>query len=113
MIQEVQNVAEFQECVKQGRVMVEFYANWCPDCHRIEPYLPEWEEKYQSQFTLVRVNRDNVPELAEQFNVLGIPTFLAFENGTERNRLLSRDAKSKAQVEQFLDHAYETASAEA
>jgi thioredoxin-like negative regulator of GroEL len=107
MVKEIQNEAEFHELTKQGRVMVEFYASWCPDCHRIDPYLSEWESKYSSAFTLIRANRDNFPEIAEQYNVLGIPTFLAFEDGKEKNRLLSRDAKSKSQVEQFLDKAYE------
>lgn len=97
---------DFQEATKQEKVMVEFYATWCPDCTRIDPYFHEWEEKYGSEFTLLRVNRDEIPDTAEKLEVMGIPTFIAFENGQEVNRLYSRDAKSKAQVETFLDQAY-------
>lgn len=55
---------------------------------------------------MVRVNRDEVPDLAEELQILGIPTFLVYEEGREVKRLFSRDAKSKEQVENFLDQAY-------
>lgn len=97
---------EYKNSTQSGRVMVEFYANWCPDCKRIEPYFEEWEEKYGENFTIVRANRDELPELGEQLEVLGIPTFIAYEEGQEVTRLFSRDAKSKEQVENFLDDAF-------
>lgn len=105
-MQSIKNDTEFKEVTKQKKVMVEFYATWCPDCTRIDPYFEEWEAKYKNEFNLVRVNRDEIPDTAEALEVMGIPTFIAFENGQEVNRLYSRDAKSKAQVESFLDQAY-------
>jgi len=105
-VEEIRTSDRYREAVKSGRVVVEFYATWCPDCRRIEPYLGEWEEKYREQFTMVRVNRDEVPDLAEELQILGIPTFLVYDQGREVKRLLSRDAKSKEQVERFLDQAY-------
>lgn len=98
---------EYRDATKEGRVMVEFYAGWCPDCNRIEPYFGEWEERYSEQFSMARANRDELPDLGEELEILGIPTFIAYENGQEVARLFSRDAKSKEQVEAFLDKAYE------
>jgi thiol-disulfide isomerase/thioredoxin len=106
MMKQVQSNEEYRETTKDGRVMVEFYANWCPDCKRIEPYFDEWEAKYEDGFSIVRANRDELPELGEELEILGIPTFIAYENGKEVARLYSRDAKSKEQVESFLDEAY-------
>jgi|SRR5579875_2353163 len=97
----------YREVTQNGRVMVEFYANWCPDCRRIEPYFDEWEAKYKDSFSMVRVNRDELPDLGEELQILGIPTFIAYDNGKEVKRLFSRDAKSKEQVEAFLDQAYQ------
>ncbi|MBF8377728.1 thioredoxin family protein [Alicyclobacillus mali] len=105
-MEEIRTSERYREAVQSGRVVVEFYATWCPDCRRIEPYLGGWEEKYREQFALVRVNRDEVPDLAEELQILGIPTFLVYDQGREVKRLFSRDAKSKEQVEQFLDQAY-------
>ncbi|WAH35942.1 thioredoxin family protein [Alicyclobacillus dauci] len=98
---------EYNQTTSKGRVMVEFYADWCPDCKRIEPYFGEWEEKYKDSFSMVRANRDELPDLGEKLEILGIPTFIAYDNGKEVARLFSRDAKSKEQVETFLDGAYQ------
>lgn len=98
---------EYAGVTESGRTVVEFYANWCPDCKRIEPYFETWEQKYGEDFSIVRANRDELPELGEKLEILGIPTFIAYENGEEVARLFSRDAKSKEQVEQFLDGAYQ------
>lgn len=106
-MQELQTEEQFHALTKsQGRVIIEFYADWCPDCRRIEPHFPAWEEKYKDIFTMARANRDDMPDIAEKLEILGIPTFLVFDNGKEVNRLYSGDAKSKGQVESFLDSAY-------
>ncbi|GMA62437.1 thioredoxin family protein [Alicyclobacillus fastidiosus] len=106
-MKQIKSNEEYAASTERGRVMVEFYANWCPDCKRIEPYFDEWEEKYASDFSMVRANRDELPDLGEKLEILGIPTFIAYENGQEVARLFSRDAKSKEQVESFFDQAYE------
>ncbi|MDP9729731.1 thioredoxin family protein [Alicyclobacillus tolerans] len=103
---ELTTLTQFEEAIASGHVIVEVYANWCPDCRRIEGDMPKWAEEFASQFQLYRINRDEVPEVAERYEVLGIPTFLVFENGELKNRLLSRDAKSAQQVHQFLVAAY-------
>lgn len=106
-MKQIQSNQEYEETTKAGRVMVEFYANWCPDCKRIEPYFDEWQAKYDDDFSIARANRDELPELGEKLEILGIPTFIAYEDGKEVARLFSRDAKSKEQVETFLDGAYQ------
>lgn len=98
--------AEFYDVTSRDKVVVEFFADWCSDCKRVEPHLDEWKEKYAGSFSIVRVNSDELPDVAEKLDVMGIPSFIAFENGQEVNRLYSRDAKSKGQVETFLDQAY-------
>lgn len=97
---------EYNGVTSTGQTIVEFYANWCPDCKRIEPYFEEWEQQFESDFNLVRANRDELPDLGEKLGILGIPTFIAYRDGEEVGRLFSRDAKSKEQVEEFLQAAY-------
>lgn len=103
---EITSESAFDESVASGKVIVEVYANWCPDCKRIEGKLPEWAETYAAAFRLLRINRDEVPGVAERFDVMGIPSFLVFDEGELQNRLLSRDAKSVKQVEDFLAQQY-------
>ncbi|WP_188881164.1 thioredoxin family protein [Alicyclobacillus cellulosilyticus] len=105
-MQELRTEEEFAAFVQEGRAVVEFYATWCPDCKRIEPYLDAWAARFQDQFKMARLNFEHVPELSERLDIRGIPTFLAFENGQLVSRLYSRDAKSKEEVEAYLEQAY-------
>jgi thiol-disulfide isomerase/thioredoxin len=105
-VKEIQSNEEFAQVIQHGRVVVEFYANWCPDCHLIAPYFSEWEAQYADKFTLVRADRDVLIDTAEKYSVLGIPSFIAFEDGKEVSRLVSRDTKTKGECEAFFDSAY-------
>lgn len=88
--------------VKKGKTVLLFSADWCPDCRFIEPFLPEIEEKYQD-ITFVYVDRDKFIDICVQYDVFGIPSFLAFDDGKEVNRFVSKDRKTKEEIELFLD----------
>lgn len=92
----------FPEFIESGRKVVEFSADWCIDCKRILPDLPEIENTFSSSFEFAMIDVDESQPIAEQFNVKGIPTFIVFENGKEVGRLPSRNAKTKEQVVTFL-----------
>lgn len=82
-------------------LIVKFYANWCPDCRRVEKAYEEFPTTYPDlEFT--EVNTEENPDLVEQFDVRGIPSFLVFRGGELSDRLYSRDAKSVKQVEDFI-----------
>lgn len=101
-MKELQNTEEFNTYIQEGPVVFLFTAGWCPDCRVIEPILPEIEEAY-SQFQFVEVNRDNFIELCQEYDVYGIPSFLAFEKGEELGRFVSKDRKTQEEIESFLD----------
>jgi thioredoxin 1 len=61
-------------------VIVDFYADWCPPCKKLIPVL-EAKQKEKNGFKLIKINVDNHPELAERFNVSGIPHVVAFKDG--------------------------------
>lgn len=92
----------FTSFIESGKKVVEFSADWCIDCKRIAPDLPEIEQKFADQFLFAELDVDKSREIAEQYNVKGIPTFIVFNDGQEIGRLPSRDAKTKEQVTDFL-----------
>jgi len=110
-MQELKTDEALQSFKQTGRVVVEFYTSWCPDCKRVEPFLDEWGDRFQQEFAMARGNSEYMPSATETFDIRGIPTFLAFEDGVLVNRLYSRDAKSKAQVETFLERAFDAPEA--
>lgn len=63
--------------------------------------MREVEEKF-SDFTFVSVDRDQFIDLCIQLEIFGIPSFIAFENGIETGRFVSKDRKTKEEIESFL-----------
>jgi thioredoxin-like negative regulator of GroEL len=100
---EMLNGKTFADFTNSGRKVVEFTTTWCGDCKRIAPDLPEITQAFADTFQFAEIDADNDQEIAQQFNVKGIPTFIVFEEGKEVGRLPSRDAKTKEQVMEFLD----------
>jgi len=70
-----------QEVLDQkGIVFVDFYAEWCGPCKMTEPIIHEISEEMK-EVKFVQVNVDNNPDLASQYSVFSIPTFIIFKNG--------------------------------
>ncbi|KAB7705870.1 thiol reductase thioredoxin [Bacillus aerolatus] len=93
---------EFQQLKQSGKHIFLFSADWCPDCRVIEPVLPEIEEKFNG-YTFVYVDRDDFLDLCISMDIFGIPSFVAFNNGTELGRFVSKDRKTKEEIEQFIE----------
>lgn len=111
-MREIKTEADFQEAIAASKpVVVKFYTDWCPDCHRIDPFMPEVEEAYKTKLDMVAVNRDTLPDLSQQLDVMGIPSFIAFQNGKELVRFVSKLGKSREEIEQFLDRAVQVSAA--
>jgi thioredoxin-like negative regulator of GroEL len=88
-----------------------FKTTWCKDCHFIEPFMPEVEQAYADRLNFIQIDRDELPELCAELNILGIPSFIAFREGEELIRFVSKLRKTREEIEQFLDRAVEVAKA--
>ncbi|AMW99644.1 thioredoxin family protein [Rummeliibacillus sp. G93] len=97
----LQSVEQFHELKGQGKHVFLFTAGWCPDCRFIDPFMPEVEKKF-SEFTFVSINRDDFIDLCVELNVYGIPSFIAYSNGEETGRFVSKDRKTQEEIEKFL-----------
>jgi thiol-disulfide isomerase/thioredoxin len=97
----LETVEQFNEWKNNENVMMYFTAGWCPDCVVIEPVLPEIEEEFPS-FTFIKINRDNFIEICQEHDIYGIPSFLAFSNGKETGRFVSKDRKTKEEIVEFI-----------
>ena len=91
------------ETIGNGKVVLFFTADWCPDCRFIKPAMPEIEQDF-SDYTFYEVDRDENIDLAAELNVFGIPSFIVYDNGKEIGRFVNKDRKTKQQVEDFLNN---------
>ena len=74
----------FDEVIKEGRVLVDFYADWCGPCRMLAPVLEEISN--ENIIKIVKVNVDNHEDIARRYGVMSIPTLVLFENGNEQKR---------------------------
>ncbi|MFV0318386.1 MAG: thioredoxin [Microthrixaceae bacterium] len=81
-------------------VVVDFWAEWCGPCKKIAPILEEIADEQSGRLKVAKIDVDAHPGIAQQFNVMSIPTLIVFKDGQEVAR--STGSKGKAQLlEQF------------
>ncbi|MFK7694648.1 thioredoxin family protein [Paenibacillus sp. HJGM_3] len=102
----------FYDTIGQDKPTVAvFKTTWCKDCHYIEPFMPDVEAKYGDRLQFVHIDRDELPDLCEKYNVLGIPSFIAFVKGEETIRFVSKLRKTREEIEEFFDRVVEVSEA--
>ena len=69
-------VAESKE-----KVLIDFWASWCGPCRMVSPIVDEIAEESPAGVKVCKVNVDEQPELAQQFQVMSIPTLLVMKHG--------------------------------
>lgn len=86
-------------------VIVDFWAEWCGPCRMVAPVLEEIANEYQDKIVVAKVNVDNEPTLAEQYNVTGIPLLGIFKNGEMVKQLVGARPKAAivAELAEFLN----------
>ncbi|MBV7320265.1 thioredoxin family protein [Bacillus halotolerans] len=93
---------QFNELIQSDKeIIVKFYADWCPDCTRMNMFIGDILETY-NQNDWYELNKDDLPELAEIYQVMGIPSLLIFKNGEKTGHLHSANAKTPEEVTEFL-----------
>ena len=79
MIKHLEKEAEFEAEIASGKVLVDFYADWCGPCQMLSPVIEQLEK--EADMKVIKIDVDSLPNLARMFRVTSIPTILLFENG--------------------------------
>ena len=75
------NNENFEETVKNGVSMIDFWAPWCGPCRMIAPVIEELAEEFEGKANICKVNTDEQQELAMKFGIRSIPTIIFMKDG--------------------------------
>ena len=85
-----------QEVLQADRpVLLDFWASWCGPCRMVSPLVEQLAAEHP-EIAVGKVNVDEEPELAAQFQIMSIPTLLVFKNGQLTQRAVG--ARPKDQI---------------
>ena len=98
----LESIEQFNELKNNENVIMMFSAGWCGDCRFIEPVLPEIEEEFP-EYTFIEIDRDQFIDICQELDIFGIPSFVAFKNGNEVGRFVSKDRKTKEEITEFIN----------
>ena len=80
MLKHINNAAEFEAAIKEGTVLVDFFATWCGPCKMLAPLLEEIAEE-NPNVSVLKIDVDEVGVLAARYGIQSIPTLMLFKNG--------------------------------
>ncbi len=69
----------FDDLIKEGTILVDFYATWCGPCKMLEGELESIEDKIK----VVKVDIDKFQKLTMNYRIMSVPTMIFFKNGEE------------------------------
>lgn len=98
---EILTVEQYKDVIKEDVILV-FSTTWCPDCHFLKTFIddlvndnPKWKFYY--------IDRDKLVDLCIDLDILGIPSFIAYKNGKEVSRFVSKLRKTQEQIQDFIN----------
>ena len=84
---------EFDNFIKKGFALVDFFADWCMPCVMMSPILDELSEDFKKKVKVARVNIDENQNLAVKFQVSSIPNFVLFKDGEKIDQIIGGMSK--------------------
>ena len=78
---DVKTQAEFNEAVKTGKVLVDFWATWCGPCMMMGERIAAELVPDHPEIKIVKINVDEAPDIAAAFGIMSIPALFCYNNG--------------------------------
>ena len=85
----------------EGKVLVDFWAEWCGPCKRVAPIVDELAEEYADKVLIGKYNVDDYSDLSTEYSIRNIPTMLFFKGGELKERNVG--SISKADLAKKID----------
>ena len=80
MLKHINSKEEFDSSIQNGVVLVDFFATWCGPCKMLSPVLEEVAQE-NPNISVLKIDVDEVGELAARYGIQAIPTLMLFKDG--------------------------------
>jgi thioredoxin 1 len=91
----------FHADIKDGVVLVDFYADWCGPCRMMTPVLEKVAQEVKGKAVIGKLDIDSAQKIASEFQVTSIPTLILYKDGKEVGRLVG--LRDGATIKQFIE----------
>jgi thioredoxin 1 len=82
------SIKDFDQVTSKGVTLIDFYATWCGPCKMMEPVVERLYQELAGHVKVAKVDVDENMELAMRFQVMGVPTFGIFKDGSLVQRIV-------------------------
>jgi thioredoxin 1 len=85
-------------------VLVDFWAEWCAPCRMIAPVVEKIAANHSDKITVAKLNVDENPQTAMQYEVMSIPTLIVYQGGAEKKRIVGArpEASILSEIDEFI-----------
>jgi thioredoxin 1 len=85
-------------------VIVDFWAAWCGPCRMMAPIFEETSKDYTGKLKFAKVSTEDQPNIAEDYDIMSIPTLVIFKGGKEVGRISGAMPKEylKKEIDKIL-----------
>ena len=80
MIEYINDQNKFNEFIKEGTVLIDFFATWCGPCKMLSPVIEQVEREHP-ELKVVKVDVDEAPMIAAKYGIQAIPTLFLLKDG--------------------------------
>ena len=99
MIEYINDQNKFNEFIKEGRVLIDFFATWCGPCKMLSPVIEQVEREHP-ELKVVKVDVDEAPQIAAEYGIQAIPTLFLLQDGKVLDKRMGY--LNKNQLEGFV-----------
>ena len=99
----IENSVEFEKIIKNVTIpiIIDFWAVWCGPCQMFAPTFKNTAKKYPLKANFLKINTEEIPQVAAKYGIRSIPTIVAIKNANEVDRIMG--ALPEMQFSMWID----------